>query len=608
MTTGKIFGGDYRRTILFYIIVGFFTVLVFQLFQMQIVNHKYYDEKSAENSIKGIVQTPLRGVFYDRNLEIMVNNKSAYTLLITPSHYDRKLDRLIETVLEVEPGYVAKILKDNSQYSKYMPVRIKRDVSFNAVAWLEENRESLPGVSYIVEMEREYPDSVAGSHMFGYTKEISRRQLENDKDGYYQMGDFIGNSGIEKAYEKYLRGTKGVNYMLVDSRRREIGRFKDGLNDRESVKGEDLVLTIDAAAQRVAERHFQGKSGALVAIEPSTGEILSFVSSPIYDLNYFTTVTSRDIWTKLNTDPSKPLFNRATLSANPPGSTFKILGAIAGLEEGVITPQTLINCPGGFYFGRLFKCHGGAHGGINVERAIEKSCNTYFYSLILRIGLDKWAEYAARFGFGHKTGIDIGEERAGILPSTKYYNKRYGPNGWTKGYVVSLGIGQGELSVTPLQLAQYTALIANNGRSKKPHLVKGYLNSETKKLVPFKFDDIDTHVSQKTFDIVKHGMFLVVNGAGTATSVKLPGVNVAGKTGTAQNPHGKDHAWFIGFAPYENPKIAVAVLVENAGFGGTWAAPIAKDVIKTYLTKHGYMPKDKTKSIEDEIAVATFAD
>jgi penicillin-binding protein 2 len=224
---------------------------------------------------------------------------------------------------------------------------------------------------------------------------------------------------------------------------------------------------------------------------------------------------------------------------------------------------------------------------LTVEHAIEKSCNTFFYQLILRIGLDKWADYARRFGFGHKTGVDISEENRGILPSTEYYNKRYGRNGWTKGFIVSLGIGQGELSVTPMQLAQYVALSANDGKSIKPHLVKGYMDPETNRLVPFRFDPIDTKVSRKTMEIVKHGMYLVVNGAGTAAIAKSPGITVAGKTGTAQNPHGKDHAWFMGFAPYENPKIAVAVLVENAGFGATWAAPIAKSVIQAYLNKSG---------------------
>jgi len=331
---------------------------------------------------------------------------------------------------------------------------------------------------------------------------------------------------------------------------------------------------------------------------------LAFVSSPQFDLNNFTTVTSKDIWTDLNTNPEKPLFNRATLSVNPPGSTFKILAAIAALEEGIIDENTTLYCGGGFYFGRFFKCHGGNHGSLNVIHAIEHSCNSFFYQLILRIGLDKWAEYGRRFGFGHKTGIDIIEEKPGILPSSEYYDKRYGKNGWTKGFVVSLGIGQGELSVTPLQLANYTALIANNGKGFTPHLVKGYLDAN-KKLVPFKFNPIDTKVSQRTLDIVKQGMFLVVNGAGTATSVRLPGIEVAGKTGTAQNPHGNDHAWFIGFAPFDKPKIAVAVFVENAGFGATWAAPIAKAVIQEYL-KNKVTPKIKSDSAEGKVVQAGF--
>ncbi|MGE5403094.1 MAG: penicillin-binding protein 2 [Ignavibacteriales bacterium] len=605
MTSSSNFGKEIRRSIIYYILVAYFAVLLFQLFNTQIIKHDYFDGKSADNSIKGIIQTPLRGVFYDRNYKIVVNNKPSYTLLITPSSYNRKLNNVVETVLGTEPGYIDEILENNVQYSKYIPIRVQRDVSFQVISWIEENKEQLPGVSYIVDMEREYPDSIMASHMFGYTKEISRKQLEVDKS-YYEMGDFVGNNGIEKTYEKYLRGIKGVKYVLVDSRRKETGRFKDGQDDKSSVKGDDLVLTIDADAQKAAEKGFKGLKGALVAIEPKTGEILAFVSSPQYDLNNFTTVTPKEIWRNLNSDPDKPLYNRATLSANPPGSTFKPLAAIAALEEGIITPQSVINCPGGFYFGRFFKCHGGAHGPLTVEHAIEKSCNTFFYQLILRIGLDKWSEYARRFGFGHKTGLDISEERAGILPSTQYYNKRYGPNGWTKGFIVSLGIGQGELSVTPLQLAQYVSLIANDGKSVKPHLVRGYMDNETKRLVPFKFDVLDTKVSKKTLDIVKHGMFLVVNGAGTATSVRIPGINVAGKTGTAQNPHGKDHAWFMGFAPYEDPKIAVAVLVENAGFGATWAAPIAKSVIQTYLNKLNGPQKQSMPKSEEKIVEASF--
>ncbi len=595
-------GTDLRRRIIFVLVVGVFVIFMFQLFQMQIVKYDSYNDKSAENSIKEIVQTPLRGAFYDRNLNLLVNNKPSFTLLITPQFYNRKLNKYIETMLNAEPGFVDKILKNNRTFSPYIPIRVQRDVSFPVVAWIEENAEKLPGVSYTIELERSYVDSVQGSHLFGYVKEVSKKQMEQDQ--YYQMGDFIGNTGIEKTYEKYLRGIKGKKFILVDSKRKEIGRFQEGAKDINSIKGEDLVLSIDADAQRVAEKGFEGKTGALVAIEPETGEILAFVSSPQFDLNNFTTVTSKDIWTDLNTNPEKPLFNRATLSVNPPGSTFKILAAIAALEEGIIDENTTLYCGGGFYFGRFFKCHGGNHGSLNVIHAIEHSCNSFFYQLILRIGLDKWAEYGRRFGFGHKTGIDIIEEKPGILPSSEYYDKRYGKNGWTKGFVVSLGIGQGELSVTPLQLANYTALIANNGKGFTPHLVKGYLDAN-KKLVPFKFNPIDTKVSQRTLDIVKQGMFLVVNGAGTATSVRLPGIEVAGKTGTAQNPHGNDHAWFIGFAPFDKPKIAVAVFVENAGFGATWAAPIAKAVIQEYL-KNKVTPKIKSDSAEGKVVQAGF--
>ncbi len=603
MTIKNIFSSsDLKRTLLFTVVIGFFTLIVLQLFRMQILNQKFYDVKSAENSIKGLVQSPLRGAFLDRNLKVVVGNKPSYTVFITPSNYQRKYDTIIETVLGVDSGYIGKILNLNKKYSKFVPVRIKRDISFDMIAWIEENRDKLPGVNFQVEMEREYPDSIIASHMFGYIKEVSRRQLE--EDAYYNMGDFIGNNGVEKTYEKYLRGTKGVKYVLVDSKRKEIGRYKNGELDINSIKGEDLVLTIDAGAQRVAEKAFIGKKGALVAIEPSTGEVLAFVSSPQYDLRHFTTVTPKEIWRQLNTDPDKPLFNRATLSIYPPGSTYKMLGAIAALEEGIITPESRIHCAGGYHFGRFFKCHGGSHGPIDVITSIEKSCNTFYYSLIMKMGLEVWSDYGRRFGFGQKTGLDITEERQGILPNTEWYNKRYGKNGWTKGFIVSLGIGQGELSVTPTQLAQYTALIANNGKSKKPHMVKGYLDSQTKKIVPFKFEDIDTKISQKTFDVVKEGMFKVIHGAGTARSAKLPNVTMAGKTGTSQNPHGKDHAWFVAFAPYENPKIAIAVLVENVGYGGTHAAPIARDVIKEYMKnfpEYNEQNIEKKKNLEGKI-------
>ena len=558
---------------------------------MQIIEHQAFDEKSASNSIKPIEQVPLRGVFYDRNMEVIVSNSPAYTLRITPSEYDRKLSRLIETVIDVEPGFIDKVLYNNRFYSKYLPIRIKRGIDFKAVAWLEENAEHLPGVDYVVEMQRSYPAGIVGSHLFGYNKEISPAALEKEKN-YYSPGDYVGNTGIEKTYEKDLRGQKGYNYILVDAKRKEIGKYKNGTQDSVSHKGRDLVLSIDADVQRVAEQELKGFRGAAVAIEPKTGEVLALVSAPDFDLNQFSYITSKDYLSSVYNDPGKPSFNRATMSGKPAGSTFKIMAAIAALDMGVITPETIITCNGGFYYGRFFKCHGGPHGPLNVIHAIEKSCNTFFYNLIYRIGLDKWAEYAHRLGFGQKTGIDLPDESSGFIPNSKYYEKIYGPN-WPRSIMASLGIGQGEVSVTPFQLAQYAAIIANYGNTYVPHIVKGYLKESTKEFVPLKFKEIRTGINPKVFDIVRQGMFLVVQGAGTATGLKMDDLKIAGKTGTAQNPHGKDHALFICFAPYDDPKIAIAVVVENVGFGATYAAPIAKKMVLAYLKKSTLKKEEK---------------
>jgi penicillin-binding protein 2 len=565
---------------------------------MQILDQSEYDQKSAGNSIKGIEQAPHRGVFYDRNLNVVVSNTPAYTLRILPADYDRSLSPLLDKVLEVDSGYVDDILDKNKIYSKFVHVRIRRGIDFKVVSWLEENWEHLRGVDLIVEMQRGYPAGVNGSHMFGYTKEISPNQLKLEKD-FYNPGDYVGHNGIEKMYEKEIRGVKGYKYILVDSRRREIGKYKNGLEDKTSVKGKDLVLSIDADVQRIAEQEMKGKRGAVVAIEPKTGEILGMVSAPDYDLNQFSYVTSKEFLDELYKNPDKPSFNRATMSLKPPGSTFKMLSAIAALDLGVITEHTRIFCGGGFTYGRFFKCHG-SHGSVNVIQAIEKSCNTFFYQLIYKIGLDKWKEYSDKFNFGHITGIDIGEESKGLIPDSKYYEKIYGEN-WPKSIMASLGIGQGEVSVTPLQLALYTALIANNGKSYTPHLVKGYLDDFKRDIIPYTFSEINTGINKQTvFDIVKEGMFQVVHGAGTATSLKVSEYTTAGKTGTAQNPHGKDHALFVGFAPYEDPKIALCVVVENVGFGGTHAAPIAKKIFAAYLNKDNQQENEFKKLTQGE--------
>jgi len=581
------FGSAVRSKMFFMLIFFFFSASFFQLFKMQIINQKNYEIKSNENSIKEVPLVPPRGLFYDRNFNLLVGNKSTFTLEIIPAFYNKKNNSIIEKILEVPEGYINKIFNKDKNYSKYLPRKIMRGLSPKFIAWFEENKSQLKGVDYIVEMQRDYSYGVSGSHMFGYTKEISASQLKLFK-GIYEMGDYVGNNGIEKTYEMYLHGIKGAKLFMIDSKQQVIGRYENGAQDIAPRKGYDVVLTIDKDAQQIAEQSFIGKKGGLVAIEPETGEIIAFVSAPEYDLSTFASFTSGNQWKELISDPDKPMFNRASMSQLPPGSTFKMIGAVAALEEGIIDTNFTLNCGGGFQFGnRFFKCTH-THGGVNVVSAIEKSCNTFFYQIILKVGFDKWSEYGKKFGFGEKTGVDISEEAKGIMPSSSYFNKIYGKNGWTQGYVVSLGIGQGEVSATPVQLAKYCALLANFGKTKQPHFLKGFLRNDNNQFIPANYKQIDIGISRRTMKIVREGMFRVVNGAGTATHVKIDGITVAGKTGTAQNPHGQDHAIFIGFAPYDNPKIAVACVVENAGYGATHAAPIVKNVIQAYLQKETF--------------------
>jgi len=570
-----------RRTIIYFAILISVAVVGFRLFEMQILNSESYELKSSDNSIKQVMIPPLRGIFYDRNMEVLVSNSPAYTLRITPFNYDKILNNLLEIVIDADSGFISSVLEKNKHFSKYLPVKIKKGIDFNVVAWIEENSDNLPGVDYIIEMHRNYPSGVTGSHMFGYIKEISAKQLEVEKE-YYRQGDNVGHIGIEKTYEKDLRGTKGKRFILVDSKRKNIGSYKNGANDDPSLKGRDLVLTIDADVQKVAEEEFIGKRGALVAIEPSTGEILALVSAPDYDLNQFSYLTSKDFLSKLYNDPEKPLFNRATMSVKPPGSTFKMFEAITALDLGLITPSTTFFCGGGFTYGRFFKCHG-THGRVNVITAIEKSCNTFFYQLIYKIGLERWKQYAEKFGFNNKTNIDIGEESKGLIPNEKYYEGIYGEK-WPRSIMASLGIGQGEVSVSPIQLAQYVALLANNGKTFEPHFAKGYFDEVANELIKYKFKKKNVDIEEKYFDIVKEGMYLVVNGKGTATHIRSEDFEICGKTGTAQNPHGEDHALFVGFAPYENPKIAFAIVVENVGFGGRMLPQSQKKLLRFILT------------------------
>jgi penicillin-binding protein 2 len=599
------FGSFSRRNAFYGVISAVMIVLLARLYQLQLVEQTEYGKKSEENSIQPITKEPIRGFIFDRNGTLIVDSRPSYTLTITPHEYNNKNTDFLASILRVSPDYIRERVRRGRQYSVFQPVKVTRDLDFGTISAFEENRERLPGVDYIIESKRFYTTRARASHLLGYTKEISDRQL-NETGNYYKQGDAIGSVGLESSYEQFLRGEKGIEYMVRNARGQLIGNYEAGQHDTPSKDGFDLYLSYDNNLQIVAESLLAGKRGSVVAIDPHNGELLAMASSPDFNLADFSGVTPAELWRNLNEDNDFPLYNRATLTRYPPGSTFKMVLATAAINEGVINTEWTANCPGSFRFGnKVFKCsHGKAHGRVNITRAIQVSCNVFFYNLMLKVGLERWSKYASMFGFGQTTGIDIPEENPGLIPSTQYYNRVYGKGGWTQGYLVSLGIGQGEVGVTPLQMAIYAMELANEGYFYQPHAVRGVKIKRTGRIDSIQYSSHTMAVQKTTWDIVRNGMRLAVLPGGTGTAARIPGIEIAGKTGTAQNPHGKDHAWFIGFAPYQNPKIAVAVIIENAGFGGTEAAPIAGRVMEKYL--FGEITRDNPDKIHT-IAAASSA-
>jgi len=579
-----------KRTTL-YTIFGFvFLVFVARLYQLQMIYQPEYGKKSEENSIRTIPIEPVRGYMYDRAGRLVVDNRPAFTVTIMPFEFDSRNINFLSSILSLDPDFIRDRLKKGAAYSRFVPVKIVRDADFRGLSALEENREHLPGVDYHIESKRYYTTPAHASHILGYTKEVSENQLKLLGEGY-QQGDVAGASGLEAQYEETVRGQRGAEFSLVNVRGQVVGSYNEGSNDLPAVEGNDLVLTMDFGLQALAESLMADKRGALVALDPRNGGVLAMVSKPDYDLSLMSGVTPPEVWRALNVDESKPLFNRATLTRYPPGSTFKMILAIAALENNVVSPSWTVSCGGAFRFGnKIFKdLH--VHGSSNMIRALQVSCNVYFYQLMLKVGLDRWAEIGRQFGFGRATGIDIAEESPGLLPTSGYMNKRYGPKGWTKGFTVSMGIGQGELGVTPLQMACYAMALGNQGRYHQPHALLGIVNRETNRVDTLMAVTRSIALKPSTWSVVREGMRRVVmETGGTGGMARIPGVQVAGKTGTAQNPHGPDHAWFVGFAPFDNPVIAICVLVENIGYGGSFAAPIAGKCMERYMANIGMLP------------------
>ena len=579
------FGSPQRRKALTAVVLVIFGVLILRLYQLQLLYHGELDKKSEENSVRALIREPIRGYMFDRNGKLIVDVGPSYSITLAPFEFDKATFPMLSSLLKIDSLTLEERIARARTYSPFLPSRIRRDVDIRTLALIEEHLPVLRGISYEIESKRVYPTAVHASHLFGYRREISDAQLAQLSE-YYRQGDLVGIAGLEARYESLLRGEKGYEFVSVNARGQIIGSFEDGKRDVTPREGSDLLLSIDIGLQAFAESLMThgNYGGAIVAMDPTNGGILALVSKPDFDPSVLSGVTPAELWSQLQNDPAKPLFNRASLTRYPPGSTFKMVLAAAALQEGVIDENYRIRCTGGFRFGdRVFKdLH--VHGSVNIVEAIQRSCNVFFYQLILKAGFDKWTEYGHRFGFGQATGTDTGEETAGLLPSAAYYDTRYGKGKWTQGFLISLAIGQGEVGVSPLQMARYAAALANGGTLVQPHAVQFIRNKSTNKIEEVPHTSSAVGLSPHVMALIREGMQRVVHApGGTGGLARIPGVISAGKTGTAENPHGEDHAWYVGFAPFESPKIAVAVMLENSGFGGAKAAPVAGLLMEKYL-------------------------
>ncbi len=578
-------------------------ILILRLFYLQVINSTY--KLSAENNSKReVIQYPARGLMYDRNGVLLVSNQAAYDVMLTPGQLSRFDTLSFCKLLGISVNDVATGIKKARDYSRFAPTVFMKQVSGEVASVLQEQLYKFPGFFVQTRTLRKYPKNIA-AHLMGYVGEVDKNLIE--KNPYYQMGDYIGISGIEKNYEEILRGEKGKKNFLVDVHSRITGSYQDGRFDEPARIGTDINLTIDAGLQEYGELLMKDFTGSIVAIEPTTGEVLCLVTTPSYPPDLLVGRGLSQNFNTLSGDSLKPLFNRALAASYPPGSTFKIINALIGLQEKVISPSTEFGCQMGYSFrGQFLGCHS-HRSPLDLREAIQHSCNSYFVNSFRKIMEDpkfeathdaynNWRNHLLSFGLGNSMNSDLSGELKGFIPKDDYYNRYYGVGRWNFLTIRSLAIGQGELGVTPLQMANITAAIANKGYFMTPHVVKSIKGSDT---INHRFTEkhiiaIDT----AHFTVAIDGMDLAVNGGAgsTAGRAKIEGIIVCGKTGTAENPHGEDHSIFIAFAPRENPKIAIAVYIENGGFGGTWAAPLASLMIEEYLTG-----EVKRKYLEDYI-------
>lgn len=584
--SSDIFSRRKVSIIVFIILIGI--IYIARLFHLQVIDHRYKIFASS-NVQRIITDYAARGLIYDRNGELLVYNDPYYDLMVIPGQV-RDIDTLeFVDMLGITRDQFERRMKDARDFSPYKPTLFEKQIPKDQYASMQEKLFKFPGFYVQPRTLRKYPHPIA-AHTFGYVGEVGKTTIE--RNPYYKMGDYIGISGIEKYYEEILRGKKGTRIVLVDALNRDIGSFQDGRYDTVALAGTDLYSSIDLQLQIYGEKLLQNKRGSIVAIEPSSGEILALVSSPGYDPNLLVGRVRSENYRKLQQDTVKPIFNRALMASYPPGSVFKIVNFLIGLQEGGITEKSTFSCPGYYHSGGItVKCR--SHPSpVNVKTALKHSCNTFSCIQFRRTlelpkfdsiqeSLNTWRRHVLSLGFGKTFDIDLPYELSGQIGSSDYYNNIYGRRGWKALTVISLSIGQGEIGTTPIQLANLAATVANRGYYYTPHVVKaiGSLDNPN----PSYINPNETSIDSIHYETIAEAMLEVVE-SGTGRFSRIEDIQMAGKTGTVQNPHGENHSAFVAFAPFDHPKIAVSVIVENAGGGSAWAAPIASLMIEKYLT------------------------
>lgn len=567
---------------------GVFLLIAARLGWLQLARGSFYRHLSEDNYVQGFEVRAPRGLIKDRQGEIIADNRAAFSITLSRVRYrdDELLADTLSDLLGIEHGRVTEKL-DEVGSTYYGSIVLVEDASLEQVSRVEERRSSLPGVKVEATPRRRYLGGSLATHALGYVGEISDQALDSMAPLGYRAGDVVGKSGVERRYELLMRGHDGVEYWVCDAAGRELYPFASGPS-RVARPGTDLVLTIDTATQIAAEEALAGfNAGAVVAVEPSTGEVLAMASQPSLNPNALVDGLSSAEWAELSAGSHHPLLNRTVQATYPPGSQFKLVTAAAALEMGRVVPGETIVCRGAYKYGiRTFRCwRAEGHGTTDLLKGITESCDVYFYQLGVKLGVAALMDWTERCGLGRQTGVDIAGEVGGNVPTPSWYDRHYGRRKWSRGVVLNLAIGQGELLVTPLQAACLVSGIVNDGRVMVPHLFKraetysgrviATARPRTALRLPF---------SRSTLSFLRRSMIGVVEASnGTGKQARVRGIEVGGKTGTAQNPHGEDHSWFVSFAPAKDPQIVVAVLVENAGSGAAVAAPIARRVMMAYL-------------------------